>query len=140
MLGPLAQILQTVLCKSKSVHLNRDIKLQSPLGAFATPTPYTARQHYFDPEQTKLYELHDGSFHIYTQISRRANSFQQTNQVDSNLPCYALFTLVKKFGHLCYYNASTSYLQQQVENEISHASNSDSTFKDYLLLQPKHIS
>eukprot|EP00957_Ditylum_brightwellii_P172284 13115809-Ditylum_brightwellii.AAC.1 len=64
---------------SKSHHLNNDINLQSPLGAWAVPTSYTARQHYFDPEQTELYELHGGSFHIYKQISGRANWFQQTN-------------------------------------------------------------
>eukprot|EP00957_Ditylum_brightwellii_P102621 7821242-Ditylum_brightwellii.AAC.1 len=60
---------------SKSYHLNKDIKLQSPLGAWAIPTPYTARQHYFDPEQTKLYELCDRFFHIYRHINGRANWF-----------------------------------------------------------------
>eukprot|EP00957_Ditylum_brightwellii_P101875 7764840-Ditylum_brightwellii.AAC.1 len=81
-------------------------KCWSPLGAWTTTTPYTVRQHYFDLEQTELFELRNGSFHIYRQINGRVNWFQQINQV---------------------------------ENEISHASHSGSTFKDYLLYQPEHV-
>eukprot|EP00957_Ditylum_brightwellii_P203979 15337040-Ditylum_brightwellii.AAC.1 len=101
--------------------------------------PYTAREHYFNNDTEMLFELRDGLFYKYQQMSGRISWFIATHQSVTELPDTAKFFSANKFGFLHYCKVPLTLLQADLNQEINHAAASAEIFEAYVNTQPDHV-
>eukprot|EP00957_Ditylum_brightwellii_P021664 1633298-Ditylum_brightwellii.AAC.1 len=78
------------------------MKLQQPLGAWTTKSPYVAWQYYYTQSTNHVYVLKDGVFRVYKVGTNRVTWFHATNQTCTSIPDDTKLYTVRKFGSTIY--------------------------------------
>eukprot|EP00957_Ditylum_brightwellii_P090097 6861360-Ditylum_brightwellii.AAC.2 len=124
---------------SRSQQLNKNMKLQQPLGKWTTKSPYTAQQYYYAQFTNHVYALKDEVFHVYTVGTNRVTWFHATNQTCTSIPDDAILHTVWKFESTIYCRGPLTVAQETVAAGMTEVMLTNVTFKDYIAAQLDHV-
>eukprot|EP00957_Ditylum_brightwellii_P105603 8051387-Ditylum_brightwellii.AAC.1 len=115
------------------------MKLQQPLGAWTTCSPYTKCPYYYARSTNQVYALRDGLFHIYTAGPAQVIWFHATNSTCVTLPEDATFQTVQKFGTTNLCKGLLTAAEDTACSNLAEATNSFGFFDNFLAHQPSHV-
>eukprot|EP00957_Ditylum_brightwellii_P165040 12565160-Ditylum_brightwellii.AAC.1 len=112
------------------------VMAQQPLGRWLTRSTYTAREHYYSCSTNEVYELQDGTFHIYKARQNRVSWFQASNHTRADLPDDAVAHSVRNFGSIIWCKAPITVTQEAAIVTVDTVAHSTESFETYLEKQP----